>query len=808
MKNKLLFHRIPKKNPLQWLIVMCFVLSINSIFSQEVIVNKYAVENADNCNQFDITLEIIGNPPTQPQEVILVIDRSGSMDDDDGDPTTPLPIEAAQDAALDFINRFFLPANNPTGLNRLALVTYATTATLDVPLVDSSGQVALETSINTIITTGFTNTEQAVIVADNELTNNGTFDCKTSRSIILLSDGVPTYDNDLNFCSSITTVTECQTDAIQAAQNSWTTTVGGEVFNQNFYTIGLIGGVSGTTEAIGVSTLDQMQNAGAFTTENNADLTAIYNTILGQLVAAATQLPNQALVTDIIQSGYTVVPGSITTSRGSGSVSGQTLSWDLNSVSNETITLNYTIEGNATVCGVNPSGTSTINYQDSSCNTASIDFNNPTICLPCPEIAPTISQSGCTSIDYSSTVDQGGCSSMADSYAWEFFLNGNSVGTSNTLNGTFDYTAAAPFEGSFTATLTYTGTYGTGCILPNVSENSNTVELIELISGNISSQTNITCIGTSSGEIIAEGVDGTAPYSYSIDGVNFQSSGTFSNLASGNYTITIIDDLDCTTSVSTTITDEGDNENPTISCPANITANTSDDAIGNCTTSVSLGTPTTNDNCSVATVVAQVDGTDIDPATFEFEIGETNVTWIVTDDSGNTESCTQTITVVDNEDPTITCPDPINVNVDTGTDGAIVTYTAPVGTDNCPNVTTTRTNGIASGELFPVGTTTVTFQVEDAAGNTTTCSFDVTVTDTEDPTITCPDPINVNVDAGTDGAVVNYTAPVGTDNNASGTVTTTQIAGLPSGSLFPVGTTTNTFEVTDANGNSTTCSFD
>jgi len=35
-----------------------------------------------------------------------------------------------------------------------------------------------------------------------------------------------------------------------------------------------------------------------------------------------------------------------------------------------------------------------------------------------------------------------------------------------------------------------------------------------------------------------------------------------------------------------------------------------------------------------------------------------------------------------------------------------------------------------------------------------------------------------------------------------------QTAGLPSGSAFPVGTTTNTFDVTDTNGNTTTCSFD
>ena len=810
MKNQLSFYRIPQKSLLQWLIVICSFLSINSLFSQEIIVNKYAVENAANCNQFDITLEVIGNPPIQPQEVILVIDRSGSMIFDDGDPTTPLPIEAAQDAALEFINQFFLPANNPTGLNKIGIVTFGTTASLDQPLTDSSGQAALITTINTIVPVGRTNTEQAVIFADNELTDNGTFDCKTSRSIILLSDGVPTSRDPQSFitnCNSVTTVTPCQTEAIQSAQDSWTTTVNGEVFNQNFFTIGLIGGVDGITQDIGVNTLDQMQNSGAFTTEVNADLTGIYNTILGQLVAAAMQLPNQALVTDVVETGYSVVPGSIVASKGSGSVSGQTVSWDVNSVSNETITLNYTIEGTPTVCGVNPSGTSTINYQDSSCNTASLPFDNPTVCLPCPDIEPTITQSACASIDYSSTLDQGGCSSVADSYAWEFFLNGNSVGTSNTLNGTFNYTGTPAFEGDFTATLTYTGTYGTGCILPNVSENSNTITLPNTLGGNISAQTNVICSGTATGEIVVEGTNGTAPYSYSIDGGNnFEQSGTFSDLASGSYTITILDDLGCTATVSANVLDEGDSEDPTITCPANITATTSDDGTGNCSTTATLGTPTTSDNCSIASVVAQVDGTDIDPVTFEFPIGETTVTWVVTDAAGNTADCSQTITVTDNEDPTITCPETINISVDAGVDGAIANYTTPVGIDNCPGATTTQTAGLPSGSQFPIGTTTNTFEVTDAAGNTVTCSFDVTVTDNEDPTITCPETININVDAGADGAVVNYTAPVGSDN-APG-ATTTQIAGLPSGSLFPIGTTTNTFEVTDAAGNTVTCSFD
>ena len=57
----------------------------------------------------------------------------------------------------------------------------------------------------------------------------------------------------------------------------------------------------------------------------------------------------------------------------------------------------------------------------------------------------------------------------------------------------------------------------------------------------------------------------------------------------------------------------------------------------------------------------------------------------------------------------------------------MVTYTAPVGTDNCPGATTVQTAGLASGATFPVGTTTNTFRVTDAAGLTVTCSFKVTV---------------------------------------------------------------------------------
>jgi hypothetical protein len=81
---------------------------------------------------------------------------------------------------------------------------------------------------------------------------------------------------------------------------------------------------------------------------------------------------------------------------------------------------------------------------------------------------------------------------------------------------------------------------------------------------------------------------------------------------------------------------------------------------------------------------------------------------------------------VDNQPPSITCPGNITLEPTCPT-GAIATYTAPVGTDNCPDATTQRTAGLASGSVFPIGNTTVTYTVTDAVGLTASCSFTVTV---------------------------------------------------------------------------------
>jgi hypothetical protein len=239
-----------------------------------------------------------------------------------------------------------------------------------------------------------------------------------------------------------------------------------------------------------------------------------------------------------------------------------------------------------------------------------------------------------------------------------------------------------------------------------------------------------------------------------------------------------------------------DNEAPTITCPADITVNVDP---GQCDAVVTYSVPSA-DNCPGAVTV--LTGGLGSGATFP--VGTTTESYEITDASGNTATCSFTVTVIDNELPQITCPADITVNVDPGQCGALVNFTPPVGTDNCPAAVTSQLQGLTSGSLFPVGTTTQEYEVVDASGNTASCSFTVTVIDNEDPVITCPSDITVNVDPGQCDAVVSYT--VGTSDNCPNPILS-QTAGFASGSAFPVGTTTNSFDLTDASGNTVSCSF-
>ncbi|HJQ27282.1 MAG TPA: HYR domain-containing protein, partial [Blastocatellia bacterium] len=259
-------------------------------------------------------------------------------------------------------------------------------------------------------------------------------------------------------------------------------------------------------------------------------------------------------------------------------------------------------------------------------------------------------------------------------------------------------------------------------------------------------------------------------------------------------TLTVTDNHQASSSCMATVT-VNDTTPPTLTCPANISTNTDPNQ---CSAVVKYAVPMAMDNCpGVGTVVCM-------PASGStFQKGTTTVTCSVSDASGNPARCSFTVTVSDAQPPTITCPANITKSTDPNACTAVVMYPTPTVSDNCSNLGSPMCSP-ASGSTFPKGTTTVNCSVTDGSGNTASCSFTVTVNDTQPPTITCPANITTKANTINDACkVVAYTTPTGSDNCPGVTVACSPA----SGSCFAVGTTTVTCTATDASGNTATCSF-
>jgi len=151
---------------------------------------------------------------------------------------------------------------------------------------------------------------------------------------------------------------------------------------------------------------------------------------------------------------------------------------------------------------------------------------------------------------------------------------------------------------------------------------------------------------------------------------------------------------------------------------------------------------------------------------------------------------------------TLTCPANITVSNAANQCGAVVNYPAPTTSGTCGTVTCSP----PSGSFFPVGATTVNCseQVSTPTGGAgpaivtgASCSFTVTVNDTQPPTITCP----ANVVSPAPGPVAF--SPTASDNCPGVKTTCTP----PSGSTFNAGTTNVTCTATDTAGNTATCGF-
>jgi len=248
-----------------------------------------------------------------------------------------------------------------------------------------------------------------------------------------------------------------------------------------------------------------------------------------------------------------------------------------------------------------------------------------------------------------------------------------------------------------------------------------------------------------------------------------------------------------------------DVESPVLSCPSDTIMFNNADSCGAIFTYLP---PTANDNCDTSLTIVQIDTSGYVSGDL-FPVGSTEIVYAVEDIAGNSDTCSFIITVVDTAAPTIIClPDTVIFN-DTDSCGAIFNYTMPAAYDNCDVLFDTikiDTSGYFSGDLFPIGTTEISYVYRDLVGNADTCSFQVTVVDNQKPELVCHADTSMQNDSGICGAFFSYSFPTASDNCLIDTIF--QIAGMPSDTIYPVDTIVNTFVAIDIYGNTDTCSFE
>ncbi|MBI3866999.1 MAG: HYR domain-containing protein [Verrucomicrobia bacterium] len=166
-------------------------------------------------------------------------------------------------------------------------------------------------------------------------------------------------------------------------------------------------------------------------------------------------------------------------------------------------------------------------------------------------------------------------------------------------------------------------------------------------------------------------------------------------------------------------------------------------------------------------------------------------TWKATDKSGNSEICTQSISLIDTEPPEILYQS--NVVVRTTVLGAASVDFLVMAQDTC-DASPKLICDPPSGSLFPLGTNLVTCTAIDACGNSSHVSFTVAVVFEPECVVVEPLP-NIVVECETpEGTVVNWPLPNATNVCLGGSVKTISWKCSPPQGLFPPGSTVVTCE--------------
>ena len=264
-------------------------------------------------------------------------------------------------------------------------------------------------------------------------------------------------------------------------------------------------------------------------------------------------------------------------------------------------------------------------------------------------------------------------------------------------------------------------------------------------------------------------------------------SETIAGFAPGNYTVlrtfTATDDCGNTTFATQTITVEDTTAPEFTSVPSDYTVECSDE--------MPMDDATASDNCSAVSITVESE-TIAGDAAGNYTIVRT---FTATDESGNSTSASQTITVEDTTAPELSIP--ADYTAECSDELILDDATA---TDNCGEVTIEVSSEETAGDCDGSYTVTRTFTATDDAGNSTSATQTITVEDTTAPEFTSV-PSDYTVECSDEMPMDDATA---SDNcsEVSITVESETIAGDAAGNY----TIVRTFTATDACGNSTSAS--
>ncbi|MEX2313222.1 MAG: HYR domain-containing protein [Nitrosopumilaceae archaeon] len=247
----------------------------------------------------------------------------------------------------------------------------------------------------------------------------------------------------------------------------------------------------------------------------------------------------------------------------------------------------------------------------------------------------------------------------------------------------------------------------------------------------------------------------------------------------GKTTVTwIATDLGGLSSTDTQLVNVVDTTPPTISVPKIITV----EATSETQNVVDFGGIYADDLVGVSSVENDA------PNVFPF--GLTTITWIVTDESGNTATGAQQIAVVDTTAPSIIAPEDIILEASSAHNNIV-----NLGQAQASDLVSILSITNDAPDVFPLGETIVTWTAIDSSGNSANTTQTITIIDTTPPSLETPKNIEIEATS-SDENIISLVSPLASDSVGDVTVTN------DAPKFFAMGETTVTWTAVDEQGNS------